>query len=94
MNWTMSASSSFLVQCHPRPGELKFGSTGIGTGTHVGMEKFNQMAGIKASHVPPLPTDSNANTMAIVIAGRTTYCRMPIKGNPCTCRKANSRALF
>src|SRR5207253_6838126 len=33
-----------------KPGELKFGSAGIGTGTHLGAEKFNLEAGIKAVH--------------------------------------------
>lgn len=61
-----------------KPGKLVFGSTGVGTGTHVGVERFNQAAGIKAQHLPPLPTDSNANTMANVIAGHTTYCMLPI----------------
>src|SRR5664279_2665670 len=50
-----------------KPGKLVFGSTGVGTGTHVGVERFNQAAGIKARHLPPQPTDSNANTMANVI---------------------------
>src|SRR5271155_3165801 len=35
-----------------KPDELKFGSTGIGTGTHLGLEEFNLAAGIKAVHVP------------------------------------------
>src|SRR5437879_2511823 len=61
-----------------RPGELKFGSTGIGTGTHIGVEKFNQAAGIKALHVPPLPSDSNADTIANAIAGHFTYYLVPI----------------
>ncbi|MFY9611807.1 MAG: tripartite tricarboxylate transporter substrate-binding protein [Blastocatellia bacterium] len=59
-------------------GELKLLSTGIGTGTHVGVEKFNQAAGIKTLHVPPLPTDSNANTIANAIEGGTTYCMLPL----------------
>ena len=61
-----------------KPGKLKFGSTGMGTGTHVGVEKFNQAAGIDALHVPPLPTDSNANMIANVIAGDIAYCIAPI----------------
>jgi tripartite-type tricarboxylate transporter receptor subunit TctC len=61
-----------------RPRELKFGSTGIGTGTHVGVEKFNQAAEIKALHVPPSPNDSNADTVANAIASRFTYCLVPI----------------
>ncbi len=67
-----------IAAARAKPGELRFGSTGIGTGTHVGVERFNQTAGIEALHVPPLPTDSNANMIANVIAGRITYCMAPI----------------
>src|SRR6476646_1672488 len=37
-----------IAAAKAKPGELKFGSPGTGTGTHVGAEKFNQAAGIKA----------------------------------------------
>jgi tripartite-type tricarboxylate transporter receptor subunit TctC len=67
-----------IAAAKAKPGELKFGSTGIGTGTHVGVEKFNQAAEIKALHVPPSPNDSNANTIANAIASRFTYCVVPI----------------
>ena len=67
-----------IAAAKAKPGELKFGSTGIGTGTHVGVEKFNQAAGIKALHVPPSPNDSNADTIANAIARRFTYCLVPI----------------
>jgi hypothetical protein len=53
-----------------KPGKLKFGSSGAGTGTHVGAEKFNKAAGIEARHVPPESHDSNADTIADAIAGR------------------------
>ena len=56
----------------------KFGSTGIGTGTHVGVQKFNQAVGIEALHVPPSPSNSNADTIANAIAGRFTYYLVPI----------------
>jgi len=67
-----------IAAAKAKPGELKFGSTGIGTGTHIGVEKFNQAAGIKALHVPPLPSDSNADTIANAIAGHFTYYLVPI----------------
>jgi tripartite-type tricarboxylate transporter receptor subunit TctC len=67
-----------IATAKAKPGELKFGSTGIGTGTHIGVEKFNQAAGIKALHVPPSPSDSNADTIANAIAGRFTYYLVPI----------------
>jgi tripartite-type tricarboxylate transporter receptor subunit TctC len=67
-----------IAAAKAKPDELKFGSTGIGTGTHIGIEKFNQAAGIKALHVPPSPSDSNADTIANAIAGRFTYYLVPI----------------
>src|ERR1700721_2617799 len=39
------------------PGELKFGSTGAGTGTHLGIVKLHLAVGIKVVDVPPGPTD-------------------------------------
>ena len=70
--------AELIAAARAKPGELKFGSTGIGTGTHIGVEKFNQAAGIKALHVPPLPSDSNADTIANAIAGHFTYYLVPI----------------
>jgi tripartite-type tricarboxylate transporter receptor subunit TctC len=70
--------SRLIAAAKERPGEFKFGSTGIGTGTHVGGEKFNQAAEVKALHVPPSPNDSNADMIANAIAMRFTYCLVPI----------------
>ncbi len=35
-----------------RPGHITFGSAGLGTGSHLGGELFNLLAGIKLLHVP------------------------------------------
>ena len=75
---SVTTVGELIAAAKAKPGKLKFGSTGIGTGTHVGVEKFNQAAGINALHVPPLPTDSNADTLANAIAGRIAYCMLPI----------------
>src|ERR1700722_1519861 len=61
-----------------KPGELRFGSTGVGTGTHLGVEKFNLAAGINAIHVPARGGDAIAETIASTIAGRTDYALSPI----------------
>jgi tripartite-type tricarboxylate transporter receptor subunit TctC len=58
-----------------KPGELKFGSAGVGTGTHVGAQKFNLEAGIIAVHVPG---DTTPAAIADVVAGRTAYMIAPI----------------
>jgi len=62
-----------------KPGQLKFGSTGTGTGTHLAIEKFNLAAGIKAVHVPAQPGDAITDTIASAVAGRTDYMLAPIQ---------------
>jgi tripartite-type tricarboxylate transporter receptor subunit TctC len=61
-----------------KPGELKLGSTGMGTGTHLGVEKFNLAAGIRAVHMPAGPADAIADVIAKTVAGRTAYMMAPI----------------
>jgi tripartite-type tricarboxylate transporter receptor subunit TctC len=62
-----------------KPGELKFGSTGMGTGSHLGLEEFNLAAGIKAVHVPAGPGEAIADVVANTLAGRITYMMSPIQ---------------
>lgn len=48
-----------------RPGQLSYGSSGVGQSSHLGFELFNRLAGITAIHVPfkGLPP-ATAETMA------------------------------
>jgi tripartite-type tricarboxylate transporter receptor subunit TctC len=62
-----------------KPGELKFGSTGMGTGSHLGLEEFNLAAGIRAVHVPAGPGEAIADVVANTLAGRTAYMMSPIQ---------------
>ena len=67
-----------IAAAKAKPGKLKFGSTGPGTGTHLGVIKFNLSAGIDAVDVPPQPTDAIADIVAGTIEGHTTYVIAPI----------------
>jgi tripartite-type tricarboxylate transporter receptor subunit TctC len=65
---SLVAESPFVLLVHPslpaksvkeliafaksRPGQLTYGSAGIGSSSHLGFELFNLMAGIKGVHVP------------------------------------------
>jgi len=75
------------------PGGLKFGSTGVGTGTHLGIEKFNLEAGTRAAHVPAQAGDAIANVIANTVAGRTAYMMAPIPLALADIRAGNLRAL-
>ncbi len=74
----LTTVGQLIAAAKASPGKLKFGSTGPGTGTHLGVVKFNLSAGIKAEDVPPQPTDAIANIIAGTIDGRTTYVIAPI----------------
>jgi tripartite-type tricarboxylate transporter receptor subunit TctC len=76
-----------------KPAELKFGSSGLGTGTHLGVEKFNLEAGIKAIHVPARQGDAIADTIANAVAGRTDYLLAPIPLALADIRAGRLRAL-
>jgi len=67
-----------IAAAKAQPGKFNFGSAGPGTGTHLGVVKFNLSAGIKAVDVPPQMTDAIADIAAGVIEGRTTYAIAPI----------------
>ena len=59
-----------IAAAKSKPGELKFTSAGIGSGTHLMAETFNVDAGVKMVHVPTAGAGA-ANDE--VIAGRVTY---------------------
>ena len=42
----------FIALARSRPGQLNYGSSGVGTGTHLSMEWLKHMAGIQLVHVP------------------------------------------
>ncbi len=61
-----------------RPAELTFGSTGAGTGSHLGAALLNLEAGVTAVHVPPAPGDSIVEVVAKVARGVIDYVLSPI----------------
>ncbi len=61
-----------------RPGELTFGSTGAGTGSHLGAVLLNLEAGVSAIHVSPAPGDSIVDVVAQVARGGIGYLLSPI----------------
>jgi tripartite-type tricarboxylate transporter receptor subunit TctC len=75
----ITSVGELIAAAQAKPGELKFASTGVGTGTHLGLEEFNIEAGIKAVHVPARPGDAITDVIGNTIAGRTTYMMAPIQ---------------
>jgi tripartite-type tricarboxylate transporter receptor subunit TctC len=89
----ITSVGELIAAAKAKRGELKFGSTGVGTGTHLGLVKFNLQAGIEAVHVPPRPGDAITDVIANAVAGRTTYMMAPIGLALADIRAGDLRAL-
>jgi len=85
--------SQLVATARAKPGQLRFGSSGLGTATHLGVEKFNLEAGIKALHVPARQGDAITDTIANAVAGSTTYMMAPISLALADIRAGKLRAL-
>ena len=70
--------AELIAKATAKPGQLRFGSAGAGTGSYVGIEKFNMEAEIKAEHVPPKQGDAITDVIANTVAGRSDYMIAPI----------------
>lgn len=67
--------SELTAMAKAKPGQIKFGSAGMGSGTHFCAEKFKTAAGIDVAHVP-FKGGPEANAAAI--AGEVTYWFPPL----------------
>jgi tripartite-type tricarboxylate transporter receptor subunit TctC len=74
----LTTVTALIAAAKAKPGQLRFASTGAGTGTHLGIEKFNLAAGINATHIPARASDAIADTISNTIAGHTDYALSPI----------------
>lgn len=59
----------FIAYAKQRPGQIDYGSGGIGTATNLAGELFNSMAGVKLVHVP---YRGSAPAMTDLLAGRVS----------------------
>jgi tripartite-type tricarboxylate transporter receptor subunit TctC len=67
--------ASFIAAAKAKPGQLNFSSAGIGSATHLNLEKFKHMAQIDVTHVPYKGTPE---AIADTIAGRVCCYFAPI----------------
>src|SRR6266481_2569907 len=74
----ITSVGGLIAKAEGKPGQLRFGSAGVGAGNHMGVEKFNLEAGIKSVYVPPGPRDAIADVVANTVAGRIDYMIAPI----------------
>jgi tripartite-type tricarboxylate transporter receptor subunit TctC len=48
----VSSVKELIAAAKQRPGEISYGSSGVGTGPQLAAELFNMMTGIKLTHIP------------------------------------------
>ncbi len=64
-----------IALAREKPGQINFGSAGLGSGPHYGAELFNLAAGIKVVHVP---YRGSPEVLTDVMAGRVQYFLSPV----------------
>ncbi|MEO7727380.1 MAG: tripartite tricarboxylate transporter substrate binding protein [Burkholderiales bacterium] len=72
---SIKSVTELIAEAKAKPGQLNFGSAGVGTGTHLNLEKFKLAAGVDITHVPYKGTPE---VVTDIIGGRTTGYFAPI----------------
>ena len=72
---SIKSVAELIAEAKAKPGQLNFGSAGVGTGTHLNLEKFKLMAGVDITHIPYKGTPE---VVTDIIGGRTTGYFAPI----------------
>ena len=67
--------AEFIAEAKAKPGQINFASAGIGSGTHLNLEKFKLATGIDVVHVPYKGTPEVVSDM---LGGRVNYYFAPI----------------
>ena len=102
----MFATLSYMVDVHPslptktlrdllalaraKPGAINFGSAGQGSSTHLAIEQFAQMAGVKMTHVP---YKGNTPAMTALMSGEVAMVFDPVLTSAPLVRSGRVRAL-
>ena len=60
----------FIALAKSKPGQLNYGSSGIGNSIHLAAEEFNSAVGIKAVHIP---FKTGPETDAAIMGGQVQY---------------------
>ncbi|MGH8635138.1 MAG: tripartite tricarboxylate transporter substrate binding protein [Burkholderiales bacterium] len=71
----VNSVKELIALAKSKPGQLSFGSAGIGSGTHMGGEQFKYVAGINVVHVPYRGTPE---ALIDTMTGRIQYWFSPL----------------
>lgn len=82
--------AELVADAKARPGQINFASAGIGSGTHLNLEKFKLATGIQVTHVPYKGTPE---VVSDLMSGRVNYYFAPISPVIPLVRDGKVRAL-
>jgi tripartite-type tricarboxylate transporter receptor subunit TctC len=82
--------SELIADAKARPGKVNFASAGIGSGTHLSLEKFKMMSHVDVTHIPFKGT---GEVIIDILAGRVDYYFVPISAGIGYIRDNKVRAI-
>jgi tripartite-type tricarboxylate transporter receptor subunit TctC len=86
----LKSAKDLIALAREKPGQVNFGSSGIGSGTHYAGELFKLTAGINVVHVPYKGTPE---ALTDTIAGRIQYFLSPVLAATPLVRNGRLQAL-
>jgi tripartite-type tricarboxylate transporter receptor subunit TctC len=82
--------AEFIAYAKANPGKISYGSSGVGTSTHLGVELFKSMAGVDIVHVP---YKGGAASSADLVAGQVQLVITNLPEQVAYIRAGRTRAL-
>jgi tripartite-type tricarboxylate transporter receptor subunit TctC len=86
----VNSVKELVAMLKAKPGQYNYATAGIGSGAHVGIEKFNVAAGVKAVHVPLKGTPP---ILTETMGGRVEYAFVPAVSGMGPVRDGKVKAL-
>ena len=86
----VNSVKELVAMLKANPGKHNYATAGVGSGAHVGIEKFNVAAGVKAVHVPLKGTPP---ILTETMAGRVEYAYVPAVSGMALVREGKVKAL-
>ncbi len=71
----INSVKELIADAKARPGKVNFASAGVGSGTHLNLEKFKLATGLDVTHIPYKGTQE---VLSDLLAGRVDYYFAPI----------------
>ena len=82
--------ADLIAEAKANPGKINFASAGVGSGTHLNLEKFKLVTGVDVTHIPYKGTQE---VMTDLLGGRVEYYFGPISAVLSNINEGKLRAI-